>query len=140
MKALYVESSAVLRWLLAEPAAEVVMKQIEAHKHVVSSALTIVETERALLRFEHQGSIKPAQRAKLAAVFRRAANAWSLREITTGIRERAGKPFPVEPVRSRDALHLATVLEFLDVYDELAVLSYDQRILANLAALGLSVA
>jgi predicted nucleic acid-binding protein len=140
MKGLYVESSAVLRWILAEPAAETIMERIGAHEHVVSSVLTVVETERALLRFEQQGSLKPAQCAGLAAMFHRAADSWSFLEVTSKIRERAGRSFPVEPLRTLDALHLATALEFLNLYDELTVLSYDQPILANLAALGLSAA
>ncbi len=53
------------------------------------------------------------------------------------ILERAGKPFPREPVRSLDAIHLASALELLQAFPELKVLSHDAGILANLPELGL---
>ena len=43
---------------------------------------------------------------------------------------------PKSPVRSLDALHLATVLAFCELYGSVAVLSYDSCIRDNLAALG----
>jgi hypothetical protein len=140
VKALYLESSAALSWLLAEPVGEEVLEKIGSFDAVVSSVLTAVEIERSLARFERKGSLLPSQRQRLSAVFRRAADSWLLLDVTPPVRERAGNPFPVEPVRTLDALHLATALEFLNLYDHLMVLSYDQRILANLPALGLPAA
>jgi hypothetical protein len=59
-------------------------------------------------------------------------------EITKEIREGASQPFPVEPVRSLDAIHLSTALEFLKLYPGLKVLSFDKRINDNIPSLGLS--
>jgi hypothetical protein len=58
-------------------------------------------------------------------------------EITGEIRVRAAEAFPVESVRTLDAVHLATVLEFARVFPDISVLSTDSRILANLEPLGL---
>ena len=58
-------------------------------------------------------------------------------EITKEIREGASQPFPVEPVRSLDAIHLSTALEFLKIYPEMKVLSFDKRINDNIPSLGL---
>ena len=54
------------------------------------------------------------------------------------MRLRAGQAFPVEPVRTLDALHLASALEFLVLFPDLKVLSLDDRVLANLPQLGLA--
>ncbi len=48
--------------------------------------------------------------------------------------------FPVEPIRTLDALHLASALELLRLFPDLTVLSFDRRIVENLAPLGLGAA
>ncbi|MBI2346165.1 MAG: hypothetical protein HYV03_04650, partial [Deltaproteobacteria bacterium] len=62
---------------------------------------------------------------------------WHIMEITAEVRARAGRPFPSEPIRSLDAIHLATALEFVRAFPDLTVLSFDDRVLRNLAPLGL---
>ena len=140
MSTLYIETSAILHWLFAEASADRVLEVINEHERVVSSVLSIVETERALIRTEIGGDLTPAQRQKVYGVFHRSIGGWHFRDITAAIRDRAGKPFPAEPVRAMDAIHLSTALEFLALYPDLALLSFDQRILANLPALGLPAA
>lgn len=46
----------------------------------------------------------------------------------------------VEPVRSLNAVHLASAIELLAAYPDLMVLSFDDRIIANLEPLGLEKA
>lgn len=58
-------------------------------------------------------------------------------EITPNIRLRAAEPFPVEPVRTLDAIHLATAVHFASEFSDLSVLTFDERILSNLEPLGL---
>lgn len=48
--------------------------------------------------------------------------------------------FPHEPVRTLDALHLATALMFHEAHRALTVVSVDEGIRENAVALGLSVA
>jgi hypothetical protein len=57
--------------------------------------------------------------------------------VSDEVLRRAGRTFPVEPVRTLDAIHLATALEFTAVYPDLRVLSYDRRIRGNAEALGI---
>jgi hypothetical protein len=60
--------------------------------------------------------------------------------IAPPILERAGRPFPVEPVRTLDAIHLATV-EFLgDPPQLVTVLTRDARVRDNANALGFGIA
>ena len=53
--------------------------------------------------------------------------------------EFARGPFPGEPIRALDAIHLATALVIRDIYPDLRVLSLDQRVRQNAAALGFEV-
>jgi len=59
-------------------------------------------------------------------------------EVSEQVRELAGRPFPVEPLRTLDALHLASALLFMQVYPELQILTYDRRIAENAQALGIA--
>jgi predicted nucleic acid-binding protein len=52
---------------------------------------------------------------------------------------RARSSFPVEPVRTLDAIHLATAAVFHESLGGLQVLSFDERIRANAQQLGLGV-
>jgi predicted nucleic acid-binding protein len=53
--------------------------------------------------------------------------------------ERARRPFPLEPIRTLDALHLAAALHFQHELLGLTVLSLDARVRQNAEALGLPV-
>lgn len=57
--------------------------------------------------------------------------------ITEDVLSRAARGFPIEPVRTLDALHLATALAFTAVFPDLEILSLDRRITDNARALGL---
>ena len=65
---------------------------------------------------------------------------WILVEISEEVRSRAGRMFPTEPVRTLDAIHLATVLILMRALPELRLLSYDERILENARPLGIDIA
>jgi hypothetical protein len=70
-------------------------------------------------------------------LFTETSASWALMEITKEIREGASQPFPVEPVRSLDAIHLATALEFHKIYPGMKILSFDRRINDNIPSPGL---
>ena len=137
MNAVYLETSAVLRWLLGEPDAPEIARHIQGTGEPVCSALTILEAQRSLIRAQRE---RPARRRSLSQVRRQlrevSAN-WNVLEITPNIRLRAAEPFPVEPVRTLDAIHLATAVHFTGAFSKLSVLTFDYRILSNLEPLGL---
>lgn len=133
---LYVESSAILSWVFGEPAGEHVRTAINSARSVVTSTLTVLEVERAVRRALTSGLVTEANAVKLQGMFRPVLRGWTLMEITPEIQRRAADSFPVEPLRSLDALHLATVLSFLELYGDLVVLSFDVRVRDNLVALG----
>lgn len=138
--ALYVETSAVLTWVFGEPAGGHAIEVMNSAPLVVSSTLTMLECERAILRAEREHAIAEAQSVTLRRLFRDVLRGWELMEITPEVQRRAAEAFPVEPVRSLDAIHLSTVLHFLELYDDISVLSFDSRILDNVPLLGLATA
>jgi predicted nucleic acid-binding protein len=138
VNAVYLETSAVLRWLLGEPDAPAIARSIEEATEPLCSALTLLEAQRALTRAERERPSRVRQIRLLRRRLYEASADWDLLEITPEIRNRAGEPFPIEPVRTLDAIHLATALQFARTFPGLPVLTFDQRILANLEALGLT--
>ena len=138
MIALYIETSAILSWLFGEPDSHEVIDTINRHKTIVSSVLLILETRRALIRAEIEGIIDAGEHQRLKGLFYEHSSSWAYLEINSLIRERAVLPFPIEPIRTLDAIHLSTALEFLQIYPDLVVLSFDKRIVDNLVPLGLN--
>lgn len=137
MKALYLESSALLAWLLGESSAAEVKAKIDEADTVVTSVLTILEAERALIRAESASLLSAGDAEKLKGLLAQSSAGWALMEISEDVRHRAARFFPAEPVRTLDAIHLATALLFMRVFPSLEMLSYDQRILRNAIALGI---
>lgn len=56
--------------------------------------------------------------------------------VTDAILDHAGRPFPVEPVRTLDAIHLATASALGEPPALVIVVSRDRRVCNNAAALG----
>lgn len=138
MKTVYFETSAMLAWLFGEPHSVEVKSCIDSAETVVTSVLTIVEAERALIRAEAMKQLIPADGEKLRGLLARSKAEWILMEISEDVRARASRFFPVEPVRTLDAIHLATAMLFMQTSPSLELLSYDQRILRNAAILGIA--
>jgi predicted nucleic acid-binding protein len=136
---LYVESSALLAWLFDEkPAAEVEAALNEA-EIIVASDLTLVECSRALIRAYTTGSLSELEVARRRTMFESVSSHWTQLKIDSEVLDRARRRFPAEPVRTLDALHLASSLAARSVVSDLALLSLDQRVRDNGAALGFDV-
>lgn len=133
---LYAETSAVLRWLFAEEGGEDVRSALSSADKVTSSRLTLIETRRVVRRAEREHRITAAEGADILAVFAQAASTWAIVEITEEIARRAEEGFPSEPVRTLDAIHLASALFLRHSFPGLAILSADERVAANAALLG----
>ena len=137
MTVVYAETSALLAWLLGEPRAEETAAVLDRANHVITSVLTVIEAARGLLRAEQLGRLTVSERFQLLSRLEQIHPQWTLMEVTAEVRKRAEEPFPVEPVRTLDALHLATMLAFRAAYPELTVLTFDQRVRDNALALGI---
>jgi len=137
LKVLYLETSALLAWLFNEPSAAEAVERINQSDLIVTSELLIVETCRALIRAGKENLLSKDQYRLLYDVFMSNLKSWFRMSMDLSVIERAGESFPAEPLRSLDAIHLATALEYKKLYPDLTVLSYDRRILDNLIPLGL---
>ena len=136
---LYVETSAVVAWLFGEARGAEASRILQRSRRVFTSELTLVECDRATISAMTMGRVAPevaeAARRRLAleSVSR---DAYAL---TSEVLLRARQAFPVEPVRTLDAFHLATALQFRVIRPDLSVLSFDRRVRENAVALGFEV-
>lgn len=137
MNAIYVESSALLAWLFGEPDATGVIRILSEAEVVATSSLTIAEAERAVHRAVAGRLVKETTAHKLRGLLAHEASKWIAMSVTTDVLTRAGRAFPLEPVRTLDAIHLATALAFIDAFPDLKILTLDRRILDNATSLGL---
>ena len=133
----YIESSALVAALL-ESASDA-LKSLRTRGWKVTSALTIAETARAILRA--RATARLAADDERAAV--RALRRFELRcyvvDVTDAVLARVRRPFPVEPIRTLDAVHLATT-ELLGEPPSLVVMvTRDTRVRENAEALGYAV-
>jgi predicted nucleic acid-binding protein len=137
LNVIYFETSALLAWLLGEPCGAEVKTRIDSAETVVTSVLTLVEAERALVRAEIRNMLNAGEAEKLRGMLARSKAGWVLMEISEDVRRRASQFFPAEPARTLDAIHLATALVFMRVFPDLELVSYDQRIIKNAQVLGI---
>lgn len=133
---LYAETSAVVAWLLGEPDGSAVGRDIGAGEQIFASELTLVEIDRTLVRLEAAGRLTAAAAAGMRGSLAQAAAAWQILALRPDILDRARRAFPTEPVRTLDAIHLASALAAREAVPGLAFLSLDQRCRANARALG----
>jgi len=135
----YAETSAVLRWLFNEPRGEEILEALRASPKVVCSRLTLIESHRAIRRAVGLEDLVETDAAEVRATLAQAAGRWAILEISSDVASRAEQAFPVEPVRTLDAVHLASALVFRHVIPDLVVVSTDSRIRANASQLGFEI-
>ena len=136
---LYAESSAVLRWLFNDSLADRVFDDLVQARKVVCSRLTLIECRRAARRALSESRIAEAQLGEVLNVLAQSAARWAVLELTPDVAERAGAAFPLEPVRTLDAIHLASMSVLRESLPDLVVLSTDERVRGNSARLGFEV-
>ena len=133
----YVESSALVAALLEsdQPALEV----LKAPGPKVTSALTFAEASRAILRARRTGRLKPqGERAAVRALQRFERRCYIV-TVNEAVLQRTRRPFPVEPVRTLDAVHLATAEVLGEPPSLMTMVTRDARVRANAIALGYTV-
>jgi uncharacterized protein with PIN domain len=136
---LYAESSAVLAWLLDEPSAPTVRQLLGASEITVSSDLTLIECDRVLLRAVSLKELTEAEAADRRAHLTVAAAHWQVLRIAQEIVDRARQPFPGEPIRTLDAIHLASLMVGRSAVRGLALLSLDDCVRKAGKGLGVDI-
>lgn len=135
----YAESSAILAWLFDEASSAAVREVLTTSDVVIASDLTLIESDRVLLRAVVLGELTEAEASDRRGHLATAAAHWHVLRIGPEIVERARQPFPGEPIRTLDAIHLASALLARATAPGLALLSLDERIRRAAAPLGMRV-
>src|SRR5262245_14968084 len=125
---LYAESSAVLEWLLDQAHGALVADALAQAELIIASDLTLIECDRVLIRAGVLNELHESDVAQRQARLSTVATRWTLLALDEEISERARRPFPSEPIRTLDAIHLASAATARKAVADLAMLSLDSRI------------
>jgi predicted nucleic acid-binding protein len=133
----YVESSALVAALLEHDTA--VTKRVPAGTRRVTSVLTLSEAGRAIIRARVSGRLTEDNEKAAIRALRTFERRCFLLDIDRPVLERVRRPFPVEPIRTLDAIHLATVELLEEPPQVVTIVTRDERIRANARALGYGI-
>jgi len=115
------------------------LKSLRAKTRPITSALTFAETARAIIRARVAGRLTlDAERAAVRAL-RRFERRCYVVAVTDDVLTRVRRPSPVEPVRTLDAVHIATAESLGEPPQLMTIVSRDNRVRDNAKALGYSV-
>ena len=133
----YIESSALVAALLERDSKA--LESVRTPGRKVTSALTIAETARAILRARATARLTTGEEQAAVGALRRFELRCYVVGVTDAVLARVRRPFPIEPIRTLDAVHLATT-EMIDEPPPLVVVvTRDVRVRENAEALGYAV-
>lgn len=130
----YIETSALLAARVERDAAAVLAVRGEGQR--VMSALTAAEAARQFVRAGAMGQLSTRQVRSAMTWLRRYEARCHVVPITPDILARLRRPFPIEPIRTLDAIHLATIEALDEDPLNVAVVTRDRRIAENARAMG----
>lgn len=133
----YIESSALVAAVLEGDASAIA--SIRAQGQRVTSALTLAEASRAVLRARLSGRITAQQERAAMLTLQKFTQRCHVVSVTEAILAQVGRRFPVEPVRTLDAIHLATAEALGDPPALVTMITRDNRVRDNAIALGYPV-
>jgi predicted nucleic acid-binding protein len=125
---LYLDSSALVKLVLAEPESPALRRFLSDREHLVSSAVAAVEVVRAARRASRSKRVGSQARAVVRAVH--------LLAVDLKVLERAADLAPAS-LPSLAAIHLASALSLDDDIEAMVV--YDERLAAAATTAGLAV-
>ena len=99
----------------------------------------MIECDRVLHRAAALAELGEAEAFARRALLSTAAEHWIVFAIDGEMVERARRPFPREPLRTLDAIHVATALAIRGLVGGLQFLTLDERIRGNAVELGFDV-
>jgi predicted nucleic acid-binding protein len=133
----YIESSALVAAVIERDAEA--MSQIHEIGCRVASALTFAESSRAVIRARVTRRITPREERAALRELRTVEAQSTVLAVSRDVLTRASKVFPVEPIRTLDAIHLATLESLGETPQLVTVITRDERIARNARALGYAV-
>lgn len=132
------ESSALVAALLEHDITA--MQPIPAGTRLVTSALTLAETARAIVRARVAERLTADQERAAVKALRTFARRCFVLDVDRHVLNQVGRRFPVEPIRTLDAVHLATVGALDESPPFVTIVTRDARVRDNALALGYAIA
>jgi predicted nucleic acid-binding protein len=133
----YIESSALVAAFLEND--RTAQRAIRAPGRRITSALTVAEAQRAVRRGRQTGRLTAEDERAIIRGLETFARRCELVAVSDDVLRRAGRPFPLEPVRTLDAVHLATIELLGEAPPLVTVATRDRRVEDNARALGYAV-
>ena len=115
------------------------MRSLQYAGQRVTSALTLAEANRAVLRRRLSGQLSVNDERDAIAALQTFEQRSIVIVVSEQVLARAGRPFPAEPVRTLDAIHLATLEQVGGPPQLVTIVTRDARIRENAIALGYTV-
>ena len=131
------ESSALVAALLERDTA--IVKKVSPGTQQVTSALTLAEAGRAIIRARATGRLTAEEEQAAVRALRTFERRCFILDVDRAVLDRVRRPFPVEPIRTLDAVHLATVDLLGEPPPQVTIVTRDGRVRENAEALGYSV-
>jgi predicted nucleic acid-binding protein len=128
------ESSALVAALLEHDTAA--LKPLPAGTQLVTSALTLAEAGRAIIRARATGRLTPAEEQAAVRALRTFERRCFILDVDRAVLTRVRRPFPIEPLRTLDAVHLATTELLGEAPQVVTIVTRDVRVRDNARALG----
>lgn len=130
----YIESSALVAAFLEHDTA--VVKKVPRGTQQVTSALTIAEAGRAIIRARATGRLTLDEEHAALRALRTFERRCFILDVDRAVLARVGRPFPSEPIRTLDAVHLATAELLGEPPALVTIVTRDDRVRRNAEALG----
>jgi predicted nucleic acid-binding protein len=128
------ESSALVAALLERDTPA--MKPLPAGTQHVTSALTLAEAGRAIIRARVTGRLTVVEELAAVRALRTFERRCFILDVDRAVLDRVRRPFPVEPIRTLDAVHLATAELLGEAPQVVTIVTRDVRVRDNARALG----
>ena len=132
------ESSALVAALLEHDTAA--MKPSPVGTEHVTSALTLAEAGRAIIRARAAGRLTAEEEPRAVRALRTFERRSFVLDVDRAVLARVRRPFPIEPIRTLDAVHLATIELLGEAPQLVTVVTRDARVRENAQAFGFVVA
>ena len=131
------ESSALVAALLERDTA--IVKKVSRGTQQVTSALTLAEAGRAIIRARATGRLTAEEEQAAVRALRTFERRCFILDVDRAVLDRVRRPFPVEPIRTLDAVHLATADLLGEPPSLVTIVTRDGRVRENAEALGFTV-
>ena len=115
------------------------LKSVRTRGRQVTSALTIAEAARAILRARVGARLTADEERAAVRALQRFERRSFMVAVTDSVLARVRRPFPVEPIRTLDAVHLATAELLGEPPPLVTIVTRDARVRDNAEALGYAV-